>query len=371
MDDFDFLEDDVFGKVTELPKGQRSEFTAWHRPRKQWVRSCQWKNSLISLARKREYQNVEELNYFGFPGADCLDVRVLGKALYGENKKLCYYGLETKEENAVRAQAVTESLLHDTPYISEKSRIEASSQFELLKATNSKLTAEVIAREPFNIINLDFVDSVLTGPDTMPALSNLLRYQFERQYLPWMLFLTTRYDLQANPIESLQNYVGVLEANLNEHPEFNSSVNTEVFGVDPSTTWDQTALLEQDGCFESVFLLSFLKWILKNAHSNNIRMRLHPIADYKVRELNEKNDMCSLVIEFIKVNQPNDATGVIQAISILESELNFALRIVSRVTGIKDVDALLNEEPELFDRMKSEMVSLLDDCGYVIDRYPF
>ena len=370
-DAISFLYEGDFGKISETTKEPR-EFRPWHKPRKQWVRSCQWKNSLANLVAKPEYRDITEISYFGFPGADCLDVRVLGKSLQNLGKKLCFYGLETDEKSAVQAQTITESLLHDAPFISERSKIEASSSFELLQQTNSKLTAEVLDREPFHIINLDFVDSVLSGQNTMPALNNLLRYQFERQYDPWMLFLTTRYDAQANPVKSLEAYVGVLEKNLTDHPEFNTAVNQSIFNLDPATVWDSQSLLATADHFENILLLSFLKWVLKNAHEKHVKMRLHPVAHYKVRERTEKSDMCSLVIEFNKVNHPTDATGINQAAPAIESELDFALRFVPRIHGARDIDHLMKIDQPLFDRMKAEMITLLDECGgYNTSAYPF
>lgn len=369
-----FIDDeDIYGKVSP-PAETAKKFEAWHRPRKQWVRSCQWSNSLSALLDKSSYSSVEVIEYFGFPGSDCLDIQVLGQKLGVKNKKLCFYGLETKTAAYVRAQSVVESILYDLPFISQHSRIEPSSKFEVVRMPSSKISTDIKDRNPFHVINLDFINSIYSaseGKETMQAILQLLEYQFNRQYKPWLLFATFRCDTQASCRNILKEYAEVLSENIKDHENFRNEINEKIFACEAEKIWTADELASNDPCFENILILSFLKWVLKNAVSKNVKMKVLSSACYKVRDQNLKPDMMSLVIEFEKIDNAIDVTDVTHTDVQPIDELDLALKLIGKASGAKDVDELLIQDTALNSRMLDEVKPLLQRIGYDISTYPY
>lgn len=85
----DLINPSLFGIVPATENKKKTQFYAWHRPRKQWVRVKQWQYWTNILLKTPAYKNINELQYFGFPGEDCLDIHVLGQNL-PEGKKFVF-----------------------------------------------------------------------------------------------------------------------------------------------------------------------------------------------------------------------------------------------------------------------------------------
>ena len=311
-----------------------------------------------------------QINYFSFPGKDALDIRTIGKCL-PEGKKLCFYGLECKED--AFDQSITDSLLRDYSYISENSKIEPRTHFEDLGKKTSKLISEMISRDPFHIINLDFTDALLSpthGSSTVKALLRLLTLQFDRQYSDWLLFITTRCDKKSTNIELLKKCISSLVENYKKEP-FRREINCQVYKINETERLDDTKLLTEQQ-FEEITIISILKMILQNAVKRHIEMDTRTVYSYTVLESNEKPDMISIALRFKKHIAIDDATQVIEDNPTPNiDEVVLGKRIVSCVAHCKNVDKILNDNIKTREEMVQKTKELLNVCGYDTSNYPY
>lgn len=369
MDNLDFIEGvdaRIYGKVSSR-ENLCNDFEPWHKPRKHWIRLNQWNRHILELL---ETTTSSQINYFSFPGKDALDIRTIGKCL-PKGKKLCFYGLECREE--AFDQSITDSLLRDYDYISEDSKIEPRTRFEDLGKRTSKLISEVVSRDPFHVINLDFMDSLLSptrGSSIVKALLRLLTLQFERQYSDWLLFITTRCDQKSTNIELLKKCISSLAKNY-EKESFRREMNCQVYKIDETEQLDNTQLLTEQQ-FEEITIISILKMILQNAVNHHIEMNTCTVYSYTVLDSNEKPDMLSIALRFKKHIAIDDATQIIEDNPTPNiDEVALGKRIVSCVAHCKNVDKILNDNIETKEKMAQQTKELLNVCGYDISRYPY
>lgn len=369
MDNLDLIEGvdaRIYGKVSSREE-LCNDFKPWHKPRKHWIRLNQWNKHILELL---ETTTSSQINYFSFPGKDALDIRTIGKCL-PEGKKLCFYGLECRED--AFDQSITDSLLRDYNYISENSKIEPRTHFEDLGQKTSKLISEVISRDPFHIINLDFTDALLSpthGRSTVKALLRLLTLQFNRQYSDWLLFITTRCDQKSTNIELLKKCILSLVENYKKE-SFRREINCLVYKIDENEQLDNTKLLTEQQ-FEEITIISILKMILQNAVNHHIEMDTRTVYSYTVLESNKKPDMLSIALRFKKHIAIDDATQIIEDNPTPTiDEIALGKRIVSCVAHSKDVDKILNDNIETRKEMVQQTKELLNVCGYDITNYPY
>lgn len=370
IDENQFAE--IAGRVSE-PVDLRRDFKPWHKPRKQWVRSCQWNNSIGLLLDKDEYSSIETIHYFSFPGEDCLDIKTIGEYCHNKGKRLFFHGIESGVSSSQKTQSVAESQIMDLSYIDPNSSIHIEAKFEELSNDKSTLLAKINSGIPFHIINLDFTGAILSphgGAATLKAINNLLSHQLERQYNPWHLFITTRCDKGSVDVPLLCDYMQMLIKNCGS-PEFAQLIR-EKFGSG-NTSFTSQYFLSNDANFEKVTMLAFLKWIVCLAHHKNVIAKLLPVAEYKVEDDAERPDMASLVIEFKKSANPIDPTGISRPATNPDvSELEMAKQVLEKLfNGIKNVDDLLTQEPDTLTRMTVEIKSMLSNLGYDVSSYPY
>ena len=369
MDNLDLIEGvdaRIYGKVSSREE-LCNDFKPWHKPRKHWIRLNQWNRHILELL---ETTTSSQINYFSFPGKDALDIRTIGKCI-PEGKKLCFYGLECRED--AFDQGITDSLLRDYSYISVDSKIEPRTHFEDLGKKTSKLISEMVSREPFHIINLDFTDSLLSpthGSSTVKALLRLLTLQFNRQYSDWLLFITTRCDRDSTNIELLKKCISSLVENY-KNETFRKEMNCQVYKINENEQLNDTELLKEQQ-FEEITIISILKMILQNAVDHHIEMDTRTVYSYTVLDSNEKPDMLSIALRFKKHVAIDDAAHIIEDNPTPTiDEITLGKRIVSCVSHSKNVDKILNDNFEIKEAMVEQTKELLDICGYDISNYPY
>lgn len=367
LDLLDGIDDSVYGRVS--PKEELChDFKPWHKPRKHWIRLNQWNRHIGELLSSNE---TSLINYFSLPGKDAIDIRTIGRCL-PVGKKLCFYGLECKE-NAFN-QSITDSLLRDYDYISGKSKIEPRTHFEDLGNEKSKLTMEIVSRDPFHIINLDFTDSIFSpthGEDTIKALLQLLTIQFDRQYCDWFLFITTRCNKESIDLDLVKKCVLSSLAQNYKKEEFRKEINQQIYQIDKETYLQDEELLT-DTQFEKIVIISLLKIILENAVKHHIEMEAKTIYSYSVDEGNEQPDMLSVALKFKKHITFDDASKIIEHKETPNiNEVALGKRIIACVSHSKNVDRLLNEDVATKEDMIQQTKELLKICGYDITRYPY
>lgn len=375
MDDMildDYSLEEIAGKVSNFYNFKK-EFKAWHKPRKQWVRSCQWKNSLNHLLEDVSYNDITTIKYFSLPGEDCLDIKVLSEQCHTNNKKFYFQGIESNDICAQKSQSSVVSQIMDLEYIDPKSTLHAKSCFEEIRGKNSSLFAKLSECAPFHIINLDFTNSIFShskGRSTMQAICTFLNKQLDQQYLKWQLYVTTRCNLEAIDVDILKEYMETILNNCEENPKFETLMrNSNYTSLQEPFTIDN--LIEDSDYIEKLVIVAFLKWLTILAVKKNVKISLFSSAEYTVKNEATCPDMVSLVIEFKKNNAPIDPTNInYDAVSLNEKEL--ALNVCSKFfSKTKNVDTLLIENETIHNCLKDEIKNLLKNIGYDISLYPY
>jgi len=368
--DFEVLVEDFGGE--ELPYDDSGAVSPkpWHKLRKHWVRKKQWHHTMRDVLKSNTYNEAKVINYFGFPGEDLLDIRVLGDYLNQKKLKLKVFGLESNGSNDGEMADMMGSRLSDLPYVDELSRIELSS-FESLSSDKSKLHSEIRGCEPFNIVNLDFTGSVLSNGEAesrLNAIKNLLNNQFTRQYKPWLFFITTRIDCASVDVAWVSKIIeGPLIDNINEHEDFRESFNIMIMEDEEFNIKSVRAPEKLEDKFEKVYLISLLKWMLKNAAKSSVDMKVYNVGKYIVNKGSQRPDMASVVIKFVKKDYVGDAAGVVgDKCKVVEiDELSIALKIVDKVDEYLDIDEILEIDDGGFkSELKEDLINMLLPLGY-------
>ena len=372
----DLINPSLFCIVPATENKKKTQFYAWHRPRKQWVRVKQWQYWTNILLKTPAYKNINELQYFGFPGEDCLDIHVLGQNL-PEGKKICFYALESSPDSASQIQDIIHSKLMDFNYISPLSRVE-NSHFEILTEINSKVANELRARPAFHLINLDFMKALFppqNGEKILSSIIKLLTLQFERQNSTWLLFLTFRCDKQCLDTELLKKYMNVLYQNY-EDVDFRKHLNSKIYQIGNEIILENDELL-QENVFEEIVGISVLKWILKNSVEKGIHMKTRSVGMYKIGEKQKEEDeegmLFSMVLEFKKDNSfVKDATSLLPTHNpVADEEVLCGIKIIDKISNASHIDDILEKNIELYNTLKQSILSLLDEAGYDIKCYPY
>ena len=210
--------EEIAGKISNI-QTLKKDFKPWHKPRKQWVRYCQWKNYLRSLLDENSYNDIKTIKYFSFPGEDCLDIKVLYEQCKEQNKSLYFQGIEA---DTIRTQAIMSQIM-DLDGIDSGSTLHAQSTFEEISAERSSLFEKITSGSPYNIINLDFMNSIFSpnnGKETMQAICKIIDRQLNQQYLKWQLYITTRCNIGSINTEFLKDYITKLLDNCKHSDEF-------------------------------------------------------------------------------------------------------------------------------------------------------
>lgn len=81
----------------------KSDFKAWHHPRKQYIRVAQWKAQICELLSITAFSDERTFNYLSLPGDELFDVRVIHDACREQDVKLKYVGFNSIGKNPSRA----------------------------------------------------------------------------------------------------------------------------------------------------------------------------------------------------------------------------------------------------------------------------
>lgn len=343
---------------------ERRVFEPWHLPRKHYVRVEQW---CTTINRVRSESGIrQELRYFGLPGKDLLDLRVIASQVCSPNNlRLVALGLNEALQgddgiilNASEFQLESESTATSIHLLPDS--------FHALAAKNSQTIRKFREFRFFHVVNLDFCDGVAAGnpaqrPNNYEAIKALLDNQCANANCDWILFLTTRVGAGHCHEDSIKVFQELIEDNQSDCPEFadewNRLIDAEV---------SSSLALEK-----SVNAIGILKWLAAQVDSRpDWSLLLTDVCTYCVNP-DEGEDLCSLAIRFIhEPAKTPDKTGLIQGDSTTgTSECRFAVRAVKKMGRRKNVDQMLANDLVLQDRMVQEKATLLHEAGYEREAY--
>ena len=195
------------------------------------------------------------------------------------------------------------------------------------------------------------------------------------QTTPWLLFITTQVEPGIVQTSELQQMCQPTRRNCEKHADFLRRLDRIV----PAAAFQAEGVavdlseLDEDQLI-NLFGVAFGKWLMDFAASASPDwfVEVHPCYRYAINQ-EPRVDMLSLAFLFRpKIYPPVDASGL-STLNIVTprfpAELECAIRLVSVVENITDVDDLLNGDEDLRLSMETASADLLESAGYDREQY--
>lgn len=381
-DSFDLEDEDLLSDIVddqESPPIERvikDNFQPWHLPRKQFVRINQWIH-LIARNKRKIIADNDNLKYLSLPGDDLLDLRVIHDEFCVKNNvTLSFLGFNKfpNDTSHPRNYDINLSLVE----VKEKVLVDNNSKvmnYDInqigVKGSPAYLEARKVG--PYDVINLDFCDSIFNerdvGKNTPDLLNEILFIQSSKR-TPWLMFITTRIGEKHCDESIINKLIACFRENLN-HLEF-SEVAKEKFGV---ANFDNIeSLMSEHDNHANITLTSLLKWLLTCCFNYNpkCKIELSSTMSYVVEQNSAGFDMVSFALLFTPIVQkPIDKFQLVTQREAVEelTEPALAINFIDRVLSRRDCDAILQESEDVKKNMINQTIELLSKARYDIKKY--
>lgn len=368
-------------EVEELVTPKKLEFAPWHKPRKQYVRKFQWVHharGIIDQLRQGGHLNHgAPLKYLTLPGPDLLDVRLLADVCSDEDIPLQYTGFcHASESDAERLRRNIHqfSIEHDERIVKgsevHPARIE--------DVVNPRSDAETLMHRngPYDIINLDACSPIANDNHDrtdrlIDAVRKIVQFQLNKSRQPWMLYLTTPFQIDSVSEQSLEALHNQIIENAKNDIDFANEL-AENFnnGENIDEYLDRTT--ELNGVeFVTSATLGLSKWFVHLADQANYAVKKMEGFCYSLfaEEPFEPN-MVSVCYLFLPNEIPIlDGTGLTPNGEGAggAAPISDHLRALRRSLGLINLDDLLRSEAETKMLMINETKELLRNAGYNVD----
>jgi hypothetical protein len=361
--------------VGDLPP---REFKGWHRPRKHRVRTAQWLGAFKSLLTELLPVNHrrESINYFGLPGSDLIDVSMFATECERHGVLLRYLGLDRSAgEGTVEGihLNITREELRRSGKVHRESDV-LPDEFTTLSHKTSP--AYLAAREmSFDVVNLDFCGSATNDPPGVPdtlyaGVRGLLKIQMERDD-PWVLLLTGTFDRTGQGRAGQLNAVELIEALKHSIEECGGDVVAaaqNAFDAVDNTFPDVESCPDQ--VFNHLHVLAFVHWICDiGKQHRTASFRLASVMSYRLHASRPAPDMFSIAL-LIRPTQPHiqDRAKLLPP-ALAPNHCAELQQRVERMASVRDVDAELVDNQELFQSLQNDMADILSKLRYDRDVY--
>ncbi|WP_407177483.1 PP_RS20740 family protein [Bradyrhizobium sp. STM 3562] len=357
-----------------LPK--KREFLPWHKPRKQYVRSEQWRHYIGELADEIAAAGGT-LTYFGLPGDDLLDIRFFGSAVCEPRSlRLRFLGFN----NSADAQSDDQTDLNiSLDEVSKSASYDPQSEIvphDIREVVDDHSIAwrKTFEIGPYDVINLDLCDGFGAQPPGKfdhtyyNMVSKLLSVQARRK-TPWLLLLTTRVGKAHVHFETLDRLSELYKTNLADCIRFRE-FSSKKYNISDASSLQKAK--RQDKGIQPVFLVGLCKWLLRLSSSQNPPsiMDVKNVLGYRVKGGVEIEDMVSIAIRFNPTHGPTKDPSNLAGIQPTQiDECALATNALKRVGNLLDVDAYLGSQHEIRNEMVNAMCQLLDAARYDIAEY--
>ncbi|NWB23940.1 MULTISPECIES: hypothetical protein [unclassified Pseudomonas] len=378
----------VAPKVTIHTSPQlKTDFAPWHKPRKQWIRDCQWGRLTVALIKRLGLRDSgRPLSYLSLPGVDLLDVRSLEDVLNENNVKLSFLGLNFIERDAAEVhaeQALSLNEVRSLDFVDKNSSV-INERFEDLCNTDSIANQRVLEKhKTFDIINIDLCASFArhkpgTWNSLYTAIHKLVAHQAFYRSEDWVFLITSRNDKSKVDAAAFAALIGSVVDSFGD--EIASSYIEEKFGINyqefKSAAYSQARLssLEHRNCFTSAFGIWKLRLLIGGSPSSKTDM--HEPYGYHVESDDAITDMVSMSFWCSRLPQAHaDLSGLSgfkpedQDARQREVFKNSADKIVKSSLACIDLDRHLIDNPPEFEQAVTRSKSLLKKARYSIDKY--
>lgn len=400
--------DDLSGEIYDEPPKHsvlsRKEFKPWHHPRKHWVRINQLCHFTRKLIKETHFAD-DTLRYLTLPGEELLDIQSVGdtvpdgieegyeelldvQALEGAippkkaTLKLQYLGFNTigKGEARKALQNYSESIVADSSKVdSSKSKI-INGRVQDIARENTLSHKALSENGPFNIINLDLCSSIAAPsghnqPTYFEAIGKLLEFQRKNMAQPFILFISSRSDIEDADADSVATIMNLVNNNVENYDDFKNRLE-ELVEQEAKTLIENlfagNKVKQED--VNRIFGVGLGKWLINLMHKTHWEVSLEDLCCYSVYKQSKKTpNMVSLVFKFTKVNQGmSDDTGLagnFKEGNPVKTEPELAISMLNQCGEIKDVDQILQNDENLKDKLIEQCGKLLEKIGYSLDEY--
>ena len=204
----------------------KTEFEAWHHPRKQYVRINQWCAAARALIPELGLGADDPFRYLTLPGDELLDVRALHGVCATAGVRLRYLGFNSVGPGTPgQAElALSQSEVRALSHVDGFSRV-MEDRLEAVANDRSPVFAQARQTGPFHAINIDLCDSIafreIDGRrgSSLAAVAKLLELQVQST-TPWLLFITTKAQPGLVAEFAREGFMRALDANTAASPEF-------------------------------------------------------------------------------------------------------------------------------------------------------
>jgi hypothetical protein len=402
----DFADDIVPDAVPKHTAPAKDDFKPWHKTRKQFIRIRQW-NWLVARMVKRylkslqtegedwsvDFETTDEedvpeeilvekpLKCLVIPGDDLLDLRSLWHSLRPLKCYIKYLGFNESHGSSERGTRVhvAHNDVTSLHKVNTRSLILAD-RFQSVASLHSQAYRYVKEFGPFNMVNLDLCDTLFPGgsektSEYYNALHRLIEYQMKNQTMPWLLFITTQVEPKAVDAAGLAKLCGPTRQNYDNHTEFADRIKGWI-PQDAFAPTDRAIDISKlsETHMVRLFGLALGKWLMSLAASASPKWILQMLRSYRYVIKQDTNvEMLSLAFLFRpKFVPPTDPTGISTleiAVPKFPEEPDSAIKLITSVEGITDVDDLLQTDASLREEMEKSAADLIAAAGYDRDAY--
>ena len=367
-DDQDDLTAGIFGDFEYVrPQTEPKEFKPWHKPRKQFVRREQWSALLRRLYEKREPGDA--LRYLGLPGTDLIDLRYLHEKLcLANDRPMRFLGFNTEAQpgNSAHVQlSVSLDEVRRLPHVDTQSDV-IPDDFRRIGNPNSIAWSRTRQLGPFDVVNIDLCDGLASDPprrdgSIYKALAQLMALQ-ARNPNPWLLLVTTRIGRGVFDADAEERLITLFQENVDSCEGFAEAweqlLESDVKSIDPATCNEADLL--------NLMTVAIGKWLsaLVQAHGPS-RVELASAHGYRIDPVAASEDLVSLALRFEPViTASRDALS--PTAPALEDECATAKAILRRSARRRDVDTILEQQPDLHEELIGESERLLAEARYEV-----
>jgi len=250
--------------------------------------------------------------------------------------------------------------------------------FQMVAKPSSQAYRYVKQLGPFHVINLDLCDSLFPNKETdieacYDGLHAIAAYQMKEMATPWLLFITTEVaPREVNPYQ-FDKLCKPTKTNL-QHESFRDALATlvPIESLRSEQQVDLTLLNEKQ--LIDLFGVAIGKALLSFCSSAGATWKLEMRVSHSYSINPEKRvSMMSFAFQFTPISRPpQDATGI-STLTLNHpapfDEVELAIKLVTSVQRITDVDTLLESDAMLRESLVTSSADLLESAGYDRDAY--
>lgn len=370
----DDLLGDAIPETPVKPLFERPDLSdPWYRPAKQYLRRKQWNDGVLRLLNLLPVSQSGEpstIRYVGLPGQHHFDVLSMGGICRKKNLRINYLGFRTgagPEAKPVHLREL-QALSNSNHYTQDS--ITIPDCIENVGRQNTIASRAFQDRGPFDVVNLDVCGGVLHGNTTplLNAIKHVLSSQVQRSE-PWLLFVTTTAKAEDIDSEIVRRFFSEVIKNCESMTDFKKELVDVAakLGLSAEESLTNPASLPQDG-FLRFFTLAFGKWLLANLAMNSPRSAVTLQSVYSFRNTDRPEpEMLSLAYVIVPIigggADPTQLTNPGVPLPSEEYAVSSVRLISASLDGIKDLDHVWHQEPQLKATIVGECEELLKAIG--------